>query len=115
MNNEYLRGDIIWIDFGVGIDSEQGGIRPALIVQNNMGNKFSPCLIVLPITSSATKHKIPTQEAIMINGRFSLVLGEQIRTVAKKRIVKDIIDVIDHISDMTCINKALMISLGLAL
>lgn len=108
---QYLRGNIVWVNFGQGVGSEQGGLRPALIVQNDIGNKYSPCIIVLPITASETKHKIPTQCHITVDGRWSLVYGEQIRTVDKRRITNR--GVIDHISDMECINNALRVSLAL--
>lgn len=109
----YTRGDIVWIDFGQAFGSEQGGIRPALIVQNNIGNQHSPCIIVIPITTSRTKHIIPTQKVINLDNVHGIALGEQIRTMDKKRITD--VNVIDHITDMKMVDKALAISIGLKL
>lgn len=108
----WKRGNIVWVDFGQPFGSEQGGVRPALIVQNDVGNRYSPTIIVLPITKSDTKKKIPTQTEIYIDKTWSLVYGEQIRTIDKKRVrlKQGVIEVID---DMSSINKALMISMGL--
>ena len=109
----YYRGNIIWADFGKGVGSEQGGWRPCLNVQNNIGNEHSPCIIVLPITKSETKHHIPTQTVITVDGVWSIAYGEQIRTIDKRRV--DILrGVVDHISDMKVIDRALKISLGIA-
>lgn len=89
----YKRGEIIYVNLSPVIGSEQDGIRPALIVQNDKGNKFSPTLIILPITSRIKKI-LPTH--IRIDGnRFglpkdSVILGEQIRTIDKKRILSRI-------------------------
>lgn len=58
MNKNFKRGDIYWVDFGITKGSEQGGIRPAVIIQNNVGNKFSPTVIVCPITSEIKKKGI---------------------------------------------------------
>lgn len=108
----YKRGNIVFAFFGQTVGSEQGGYRPCIIVQNDVGNKFSPCIIVLPITSSNTKTRIPTQEIITVNGKWSMVYGEQIRTIDKSRVDKDK-GVIDSITDMKHINRALRVSLAL--
>lgn len=106
------RGNIVIANFGQPVGSEQGGVRPCIVVQNDIGNKFSPCIIVLPITSSETKTHIPTQTEITVEGRWSLAYGEQVRTISKKRIDAGV-GIIDHIDDMNCIDTALRVSLAL--
>jgi mRNA interferase MazF len=107
----YKRGDIVWVNLGTPVGSEQGGIRPCLIVQNDIGNAHSPCIIVLPITKSTTKHHIPTQCIITVDGTWSIAYGEQIRTIDKKRITAK--GLVDNISDMRVIDRALCVSMGL--
>ena len=107
----YLRGDIVWFDLGQAVGSEQGGIRCGIVVQNNIGNKYSPCLIVLPMTTSESKKHIPTQHRIQLTNAYGLILGEQIRTIDKKRITEK--GVVDHLDDMRMVDKALAISVGL--
>lgn len=109
------RGDIFYADLSPVVGSEQGGVRPVLIVQNNMGNKFSPTVIVAAITSQQTKTKLPTH--ILLNTKdsglpkHSVVLLEQIRTLDKKRL-KEKTGCIDRFS-MNRINRALSVSFGL--
>lgn len=84
------RGDVFYADLDPIIGSEQGGIRPVLVVQNNVGNKYSPTLVVLPI-SSAKKNNMPTH--IHICGskmlpKDSIVLAEQIRTIDRERLLR---------------------------
>ena len=88
----YKRGDLVYVNFSPVMGSEQDGIRPAVIIQNDVGNKFSPTIIILPITSR-NKKLLPTH--ISINDIYglpkkSIILVEQIRTVDKKRIMKKI-------------------------
>lgn len=82
---EIKRGEIYSADFGVGFGSEQGGVRPVLILQNNTGNKHSPTTIVAAITGRKTKAALPTHVAIITSGlkTESTVLLEQIRTIDK--------------------------------
>ena len=82
---EIKRGEIYSADFGAGFGSEQGGIRPILILQNNTGNKHSPTTIVAAITGRKTKTALPTHVKIMAKGlkTESTVLLEQIRTIDK--------------------------------
>jgi mRNA interferase MazF len=109
------RGDIFYADLSPVIGSEQGGIRPVLIIQNDIGNKYSPTVIVAAITSQINKAKLPTH--IEINSdeyglnKDSVILLEQIRTIDKRRLK----DKIGHINDelMTLVNEGLVISLGL--
>ena len=86
------RGDVYYADLRPVIGSEQGGIRPVLIVQNDVGNKHSPTVIVAAITSSRTKHRLPTHVTFTSDclPYKSTVLAEQIRTVDKERLGKRI-------------------------
>ena len=85
---EIKRGEIYSADFGAGFGSEQGGVRPVLILQNNTGNKYSPTTIVAAITSKKTKTALPTHVTVTANGlkTESTVLLEQIRTIDKARL-----------------------------
>ena len=84
--------DVIQVDLGRSFGSEQGGIRPAVIVQNNKGNKFSPTVLVIPMTSEIKKVNMPTHN-IMHKTKFngldedSMLLGEQTTVIDKKRIL----------------------------
>lgn len=104
------RGEIYYADLSPVIGSEQGGLRPVLIIQNDVGNKYSPTTIVAAITSKKDKGEMPTHVKIKADGlsRESLVLLEQIRTIDKSR-VKERITVLDN-DDMKRIDKALAIS-----
>lgn len=108
------RGEIYYADLSPVIGSEQGGIRPVLIVQNDIGNKFSPTIIAAAVTSQINKAKLPTH--IELNGgdyglpKDSVVLLEQIRTLDKTRLKEKIGEI--SIDKMQKINQALMISLG---
>ena len=96
MQNDYKRFDIVMVDFGANtIGSEQGYTRPALIVQNNQGNSFSSCTIVIPFTHVLKGLHIPTHTLIRKtkeNGlkSDSMLLGEQIRVVSEQRIIEKI-------------------------
>jgi len=110
------RGDIYYADLSPVIGSEQGGIRPVLIVQNDVGNKFSPTVIAAAITSQKDKSKLPTHIQLPPDGcglaRDSVVLLEQIRTIDKKRLKEKMGRLDSH--SMNEINRALSISFGLA-
>ena len=84
------RGDIYYADLSPVVGSEQGGIRPVLIVQNDVGNRFSPTVIAAAITSQTNKAKLPTHIQLHADGsglaRDSIVLLEQIRTLDKRRL-----------------------------
>lgn len=109
------RGDIFYADLSPVIGSEQGGIRPVLIVQNDIGNKYSPTVIAAAITSQINKAKLPTH--IEINAleyglmKDSVILLEQIRTIDKQRLREKI----GHLDDdtMVKVNEALGVSFGL--
>ena len=108
------RGDIYYADLSPVIGSEQGGVRPVLILQNNMGNRFSPTVIIAAITSQMDKVRMPTHIKLDAkeNGlpRKSIVLLEQIRTIDKSRLQQ----YIGHLSPtaMDRVNDALRVSIG---
>lgn len=110
------RGDIFYADLSPVIGSEQGGIRPVIIMQNDIGNRYSPTVIVAAITSQINKAKLPTHVEISSEeyglNRDSVVLLEQIRTLDKRRLKEKIGHMTD--SDMQKVNRALLISLSLA-
>ena len=106
------RGDVFYADLDPIIGSEQGGVRPVLVVQNNVGNKYSPTVIVLPI-SSAKKTKMPTH--IRICGskmlqKNSVILAEQIRTIDRNRL-KDYVGSVG-LEIMEKVDMAMKISIG---
>jgi len=109
------RGEVYFADLSPVVGSEQGGVRPVLILQNNIGNRFSPTVIVAAITAQIQKAKLPTHVEINANKygfeRNSVILLEQIRTLDKQRLT----DKITHLDKpmMEKINQALEISLGL--
>ena len=109
------RGDIYYADLSPVVGSEQGGIRPVLIVQNDIGNKYSPTVIAAAITSQKEKAKLPTHIEVAGNScglsKDSIVLLEQIRTLDKKRL-KERMGMLTA-SDMSQINHALSVSFGL--
>ena len=109
------RGDIFYADLSPVIGSEQGGIRPVLIVQNDVGNKHSPTIICAAITSRMNKAKLPTHIELSTEkydmDKDSVVLLEQLRTIDKKRL-KDKVCHLDA-QIMQKVNRALMISLEL--
>ena len=111
------RGDMFYADLSPVVGSEQGGIRPVLIIQNDLGNKYSPTVIAAAITSQTNKTKLPTHIEIEGNSaqglkNNSVILTEQIRTIDKSRLKEKI----GHIDDelvMNKINNALGVSFGL--
>ncbi|TCO73154.1 type II toxin-antitoxin system PemK/MazF family toxin [Marinisporobacter balticus] len=109
------RGDIFYADLSPVVGSEQGGVRPVLVVQNDIGNKYSPTVIVAAITSQINKAKLPTHLEISASEygltKDSVVLLEQIRTIDKKRLREKI----GHSDEdmMNKVNESLLISFGL--
>ncbi|HJV45470.1 MAG TPA: type II toxin-antitoxin system PemK/MazF family toxin [Bacillota bacterium] len=109
------RGDVYFADLSPVVGSEQGGVRPVLIIQNDIGNRFSPTVIVAAITAQIQKAKLPTHVEIDAKSygfdRDSVILLEQIRTIDKQRLT----DKITHLDDemMDKVNEAIQISLGL--
>jgi len=109
------RGDIYYADLSPVIGSEQGGIRPVVIVQNDIGNKYSPTVIAAAITSQKEKSKLPTHISLQADctglAKDSIVLLEQIRTIDKTRL-KEKMGRLDN-GSMNQINQALSVSFGL--
>ena len=109
------RGDIFFADLSPVVGSEQGGVRPVLIVQNDVGNKYSPTIIAAAITSQINKAKLPTHIEISAEEygltKDSVILLEQIRTIDKRRL-KDKIGRLDD-ELMNVVNEAISISFGL--
>ena len=115
MNKNILRGDLYYADLEPVIGSEQGGIRPVLIIQNNIGNRYSSTVIVAAITGKEMKTTLPTHCVLleMQSGldRESIILLEQIRTIDKQRLR-------DYVGALTSpimreVDKALSVSVGL--
>lgn len=108
------RGDLYYADLSPVVGSEQGGVRPVLVVQNDVGNKYSPTIIAAAITSQLNKAKLPTHINLPAEEyglpKNSVVLLEQIRTIDKRRLKDKIGELPDNIMNM--VNEALMISLG---
>ena len=109
------RGDIYYADLSPVVGSEQGGLRPVLIVQNDVGNKYSPTVIAAAITSKMGKAKLPTHIDIAGIGvglsKDSVILLEQIRTIDKARLKEKM----GHLDDETMrgVNNAISVSFGL--
>jgi len=109
------RGDVFYAELDPVIGSEQGGVRPVLIVQNDVGNKYSPTIICAAITSQINKAKLPTHIEIDCTKytlvKDSVVLLEQVRTVDKKRLREKI----GHLDEnfMLRVDRALRVSFGL--
>ncbi|MFD2680826.1 type II toxin-antitoxin system PemK/MazF family toxin [Bacillus seohaeanensis] len=109
------RGDVYFADLSPVVGSEQGGVRPVLVIQNDIGNRFSPTVIVAAITAQIQKAKLPTHVEIDAQRygfeRDSVILLEQIRTIDKQRLT----DKITHLDDemMEKVDDALQISVGL--
>lgn len=109
------RGDIFYADLSPVIGSEQGGIRPVVIVQNDVGNKHSPTVIAAAITSRVDKTKLPTHIEVMADrfglAKNSVILLEQVRTIDKARLKEKM----GHLEDETMekVNSAISVSFGL--
>ena len=107
------RGDIFYADLSPVVGSEQGGVRPVLVVQNDVGNKYSPTVIIAAITSQMNKVKLPTH--VEVSAEFglpknSVVLLEQIRTIDKKRL-REKVGYTDEFF-MKKVNEAILRSVG---
>ena len=109
------RGDIYYADLSPVVGSEQGGLRPVLIVQNDVGNKYSPTVIAAAITSKMSKAKLPTHIGVYANQvgllKDSVILLEQIRTIDKTRL-KEKMGHLDS-EKMNEVNNAITVSFGL--
>ncbi|MBR6756384.1 MAG: type II toxin-antitoxin system PemK/MazF family toxin [Peptococcaceae bacterium] len=110
------RGDIYFADLSPVIGSEQGGVRPVLIIQNDVGNQHSPTTIVAAITGQIGKAKIPTHVPLAGSekglSKNSMILVEQVRTIDKKRLKERICSLDKAVMDQ--VDKALIISMGLS-
>ncbi|SHI55353.1 type II toxin-antitoxin system PemK/MazF family toxin [Propionispora hippei] len=109
------RGDIYYANLSPVIGSEQGGHRPVLVIQNDVGNKYSPTVIVAAITSQISKAKLPTHVEISAKQynleKDSVILLEQMRTIDKRRLKEKVTHLTEDI--MTQIDDAVRVSLGL--
>ena len=112
---EIKRGELYYADLSPVIGSEQGGVRPVLIIQNDVGNKYSPTIIVCAVTSRLTKAKLPThielREGESGLKKASVALLEQLRTLDKRRLKEKIGRLDDEL--MNKVNEAISISFGL--
>lgn len=108
------RGELYYADLSPVIGSEQGGVRPVLILQNDIGNKYSPTVIVAAITSQINKAKLPTHIELSATEyslpKDSVVLLEQIRTIDKRRLQQRLGQLTNE--KMNEVNNAMLISLG---
>lgn len=109
------RGDVFFADLSPVVGSEQGGIRPVLILQNDIGNQYSPTTIIAAITSQIAKAKLPTHVEIpaKVSGleKDSVILLEQLRTIDKSRLFEKVSSLNEEL--MYKVNRAMEISLGL--
>lgn len=114
MTEQIRRGEIYYADLSPVVGSEQGGVRPVLILQNDVGNKYSPTVIVSAITSQLGKAKLPTHIELPAEKynlpKNSVALLEQIRTLDKRRLQEKVTTL--SADKMKEVNKALLISLG---
>ncbi len=110
------RGEIYYADLSPVVGSEQGGVRPVLIIQNDVGNRYSPTVIAAAITSQKDKTKLPTHISVEANdcglAKDSIVLLEQVRTIDKQRL-KERMGSLDC-NSMNMVDKALSVSFGLS-
>ena len=115
MGVQVRRGDVFYADLNPVIGSEQGGVRPVVVIQNDIGNKYSPTVIVAAITSKIDKAKLPTHVEIKAEDSNlemdSVILLEQIRTIDKRRLQRHVTHLEPEITGK--VNEALEISLGL--
>ncbi len=115
MNLPVKRGDIYYADLSPVVGSEQGGVRPVLIVQNDVGNRYSPTVIAAAITSRLGKNRMPTHIDVSADRvgltKDSVILLEQVRTIDKKRLGEKM----GHLDEetMNAVNNAISVSLGL--
>ena len=109
------RGEIYYADLSPVVGSEQGGVRPVLIVQNDVGNKYSPTVIAAAITSQQDKSSLPTHILLSASGsglaKDSIVLLEQVRTIDKTRL-KEKMGALDN-KAMNMVDRAISVSFGL--
>ena len=109
------KGDLFFADLSPVVGSEQGGVRPVLVVQNDVGNKYSPTIIVAAVTSQTGKAKLPTHVQLEATqgglSKNSVVLLEQLRTIDKRRL-KEHIGTLSE-KQLPTVDQALSVSLGI--
>ena len=109
------RGELYYADLSPVVGSEQGGIRPVLVVQNDVGNKYSPTVIAAAVTSQINKAKLPTHIELCATDygllKDSVVLLEQIRTIDKKRLKSYVGELV--YGEITAVDRKIKVSLGL--
>lgn len=109
------RGDIYYANLSPVVGSEQGGLRPVLVIQNDVGNKYSPTVIVAAITSQISKAKLPTHVEISAKNfnleKDSVILLEQLRTIDKRRLKEKVTHLSEEI--MATVDEGIRISIGL--
>ncbi len=114
MDSSIKRGDLYFADLSPVVGSEQGGVRPVLVIQNDIGNRYSPTVIAAAITSRLNKAKMPTHIEVSAREygleKDSVILLEQIRTIDKSRLREKIGELGEY--KMSEVNRAMMISLG---
>lgn len=114
--SELRRGNIVNVNLGEGVGSEQMNVRPCVVISNNVGNRFSPVIVVAPLTSKMTKRPMPTHVFLTkeMYGLHmdSIVLCEQVRTIDKRRVINSMGLSLNQL-DMIKLNKCLAISIGL--
>ncbi len=112
---EVKRGYIFFADLSPVVGSEQGGVRPVLVIQNDVGNRYSPTVIIAAITSHIEKAKLPTHVEVEAKEygleKDSVILLEQVRTIDKQRLLDKVTELDDRV--MQKVNQAARISLGL--
>jgi mRNA interferase MazF len=114
-NMSVKRGDIYYADLSPVVGSEQGGLRPVLIIQNDVGNRYSPTVIAAAITSRLGKTRLPTHIDVFANRvglvKDSVILLEQVRTIDKQRLKEKM----GHLDELTMnhVNNAIQVSFGL--
>ena len=111
---EIKKGDIFYADMQGAIGSEQAGLRPCIVISNNIGNKFSPCVIVVMVTSKLDKPSLPTHVILPANyglSAKSIILCEQVRTLDKRRL-KSFLGTLPF-NKISELDKALKVSLGI--
>ncbi|MBQ2713328.1 MAG: type II toxin-antitoxin system PemK/MazF family toxin [Clostridia bacterium] len=108
------RGEVYYADLSPVVGSEQGGVRPVLVVQNDVGNRYSPTVIAAAITSQIGKSRLPTHVALPAEGvglpKDSVILLEQIRTLDKRRLRERVGELNE--SEMAEVDRGLLVSLG---
>jgi mRNA interferase MazF len=111
MQNQIKRGEVYYCDLGIGYGSEQGGTRPCVVLQNDIGNKYSPTTLIAPLTTKKCHRRLPTHVLVAGNNlKPSVALLEQIKVIDRRRL-RDFVTYL-HESKMQELDNAIVISLG---